>query len=339
MPKSYYSFAKISSFNATYNGVVGGRGLGKTYGRKVKAVKDAINKGDMFIYLRRYKPELILSKETFFADFAHLFPKWEFRVVGYTAQMAPIETHGEKKREWTNIGYFIALSTAQSFKSVAFPLVKTIIFDEFIIEKGLTRYLPDEAKIFNNFYSTVDRYKDKTKVWFLANSVAVNNPYFIEYKIEPKSADDNGFVLLFNGFMVFHFPDSKQFESEVYQTAFGKFIKGTEYADYAVGNEFSDDGENLIKLKSPKAKYLYSLETKAGTFGIWHDILTNEYYCATRRTGNEKMFTLIPERMSDDRTLLIRNDGMLRMLRTAFNHARVWFDRPATRNAFLEVFK
>lgn len=339
MPKSFYNFARISSFNATYNMVVGGRGIGKTYGRKQKAIRDSIRKGKLFIYLRRFKPELLVSKETFFADVESSFPDYDFKVQGFTAMYARVSSRGTKKREWTVLGYFIALSTVQSFKSASFERVTTIIFDEFIIEKGLTHYLPQEVTILNNFYSTVDRYKDKTKIWFLANSVSITNPYFIEWKIEPRSADKDGFIVKANGFMVIHLPDSEEFKKEIGQTKFGQFIEGTEYADYAVNNQFADDGEALIKSKAPNAKYMCTLETKDGTFSVWHDIDTNLWYCGTKRTGNERMFTLIPERMNDTKTLLVRNDKFLQMLRTAFNHARLWFDNSQTRNAFLEVFK
>lgn len=362
----YYDYAKLFSFNATYNFLVGGRGLGKTFGAKVKATKDAVNttrfettkqtvwksdtkaveqavhavmNGDQFIYLRRYKPELRLARDTFFADFQHKFHRMDFRVQGIEAQMSPIKYRNTKGRPWATIGYFIALVNGQSYKSVAFPNVKLIIFDEFIIEKGALHYLPDEAKVFNNFYSTVDRYQDKTRVLFLANSVAINNPYFIEYGIDPRHADENGFIRLFNGFMLCHFPDSKEFESDVYKTAFGQFIEGTEYADYAVSNKFADNADSLIRTKSENAKYFFTLECLTGTFSIWYDVKRNEYYAQAKRPGQENIFTLVRDKMDDNKTLMTFSDKPLGDLRTAFRHARLWFDKPSTRNAFLEVFK
>lgn len=366
MTLHYYDYAKLFSFNCTYNFLLGGRGLGKTFGAKVKATKDAVKttefavekttvwqkngnaveqavqtvrEGDQFVYLRRYKPELRLARDTFFADFQHKFPNMDFRINGIEAQMSPAKFRNTKGRAWATIGYFIALVNAQSYKSVAFPKVKLIIFDEFIIEKGALHYLPDEAKVFNNFYSTVDRWKDKTRVLFLANSVAINNPYFIEYGIDPKQADENGFIRLFNGFMLCHFPDSKEFESDVYNTSFGQFIKGTEYADYAVGNNFADNADSLIKQKSSSAKYFYTLETLTGTFSIWYDMKLNEYYAQAKRPKDETIFTLVRDKMDDNKTLMTFSDKPLGDLRTSFRHARLWFDKPATRNAFLEVFK
>src|SRR5437868_2634218 len=172
----YYDYAALFSRNGTYNICVGGRGLGKTYGAQKKAIRDAITSGlkdgfdkcDQFIYLRRYKEELQMSRDTFFAAVGEEFPAWDFKAEGFEAKISPAADRDIKKRVWKTIGFFIPLSVAQKYKSVAFPRVKLIIFDEFIIEKGVTHYLPNEAIAFNNFFSTVDRYKDKTRVLFLA---------------------------------------------------------------------------------------------------------------------------------------------------------------------------
>lgn len=341
--KTFYDFSKLLSYNAVYNFAVGGRGIGKTYGAKKKvtrdAIKSSIENGDQFIYLRRYKKELQVSRDTFFADYAHEFPDYDFRIHSYFAQAAPVSTRDDKKREWFTIGYFIALSVAQSYKSVAFPRVKIIIYDEFIIEKGAIHYLPDEATVFNNFFSTVDRYKDKTRVFFLANSVMITNPYFIEYDIDPNKCDKNGIIKLFDGFILVHIIDSEQFSNEVYETRFGKFIRGTDYGNYAVGNEFVDNNDLLLADKPSSAVYTLTLETHGATFSIWYDASESLYYCDLKRPGNEIIFTMVPERMGEDKTLVTFSDKSISRLRTAYRHGKMRFKKPAIRNAFMETFK
>jgi hypothetical protein len=339
MPRHpYYVYDKVCSYNGVYNFLVGGRGIGKTYGAKRRAIKAAIYKGDQFIYLRRYKTEMTPARNTFFADISHLFPKWDFRVVGPEAQTAPARTRDSKKRQWRTIGYFVTLSTAQTQKSVSYEHVKTIIFDEFIIENGALHYLPDEATIFTNFYSTVDRYKDKTVVWFLANSVSIMNPYFLEYEIRPDQESE--FIVKNDGFIVCHFPESAAFATSVYETRFGKFIKNTEYADYAVANTFEDNHENLLAGKDSKSKYLFSLECRNGIFSVWHNWINDEYFIQAKRPKNEPhMFTLLADKMDTNKNLVTLNDGPLQYLRTAFRSGRVSFDAPQTRNTFAEIFK
>lgn len=347
----YYDWGRVLSHNAIYNFIVGGRGIGKTHGIKKRSVKRALEMGEQFIYVRRYKTELVPSRNTFFADIEHYFPRHEFRVRGGMAQATKFvdpntfESEAEYKkavkgRQWDTIGYFVALSTAQTQKSVSYPKVQTIIFDEFIIEKGSFSYLPDETTVFTNFYSTVDRGRreNEVRVFFLANSVSIMNPYFMTYKIRPDQLPE--FSTSHDGFVLCHFPDSEAFSKSIYETRFGKFIKGTEYADYAVGNAFGDSHEVLIQGKPPHADYIFTLETKHGVFSIWYDNRKTEYYAQQKRPrGNESIYTLLPEKMSTEKVLMTFRDKPLAMLRTCFRQGRVHFDEPETRNAFVEIFR
>jgi hypothetical protein len=363
---SYYSFAKILSFNATMNHCVGGRGIGKTYGAKKKVTRDAIRNtawveaqtvtmkrgieyqetkeigecSHQFIYVRRYKEELQMAQQTFFADYQHEFPDYDFRAQGWEAQMSPVKYGGMTKgRPWVTIGFFVPLSVANKFKSVAFPNVKWIIYDEYILEKGATHYLPNEAVAFDNFYSTVDRYKDKTRVLFLANAVSITNPFFLARRIRPDDVDEQGFVKLEDGYVVAHFIESDQFESEVYQTKFGKYIQGTAYADYAVGNQFADNSHILLGQKGGKAYYMFSIEDMQGRFSVWFDPLADKYFFLERGVKDEKVFVMSPQLMAENKTLLTKTNKSLTILHNAFNHDRMRFDTDMSRNAFVEIFK
>lgn len=335
----WYNWDKIMSFNAMFNFLVGQRGVGKTYGWKKKRIQAAIRRGEEFMYVRRYKEELKVSKDTFFADLVanNEFPDWDFRTWGSLAQMSPAATRDDKKRSWKTIGHFIALSTAQSIKSVAYPLVTNIGFDEFIIEKGTTHYISNEVHAFLNLYSTVDRNQDKTKVFFMANSVSIMNPYFLYWDIKPDQFKE--FTTLHDGYMLVHFVEAAEFTEQVYETKFGKFISGTEFGDFAVGNEFADNHDNLLDLKGASARYTYTIETKAGYFSVWIDWLAGKYYVQERRPKQEILFTILPEQMTEGKTLVSYSDKVMQSLRTAFRNGNTLFDTPKSRNAFIEIFK
>lgn len=334
----YYDFGPLLSYNAMWNFLVGGRGLGKTYGAKKRAIKRAVERREQFIYLRRYEEEL-KNLDTFFADLQHEFPQWDLRVQGRRFEAAPASSRDNRKREWFTIGYAIPLSTAQKQKSIPYPLVTTIIFDEFIIERGLIRYLPAEADVFKNFYLTVDRQQDKTKVFFLANSVSIANPYFIEYNILPDEGDEYIRDPSPNRYWIAHFPKAEDFAASVKKTRFGQFIAGSEYEKYAVGNEFADNHQGLVSEKHSRAKHMFNFESRVGTFSVWHDVVEDQYFVYKRVPHGQLTVTLLPERMDEEKILLTPNDLLIKRLQTAFRHKRMWFDGPVARNMWLDVMR
>lgn len=338
---SYYNFDKVYSYNGVYNFIIGGRGLGKTYGAKKKAIQKAIKTGEQFILLRRWKTELT-TKDSFFDDLIaeQEFPEWDFRVEGMHAEMARKSTAEDKKRVWTRIGYFIALSQAQHFKGTPFPLVKTIIFDEFIIETGNIQYIRNESTVMRNFFSTVDRKKDKTRVLFLANAVSIINPYFLEYKIEPE--DGQEWIMSHYGelshlpYVVCHFPKAEDFRAQVATTRTGEFEQGTAYDEYASGNKFADNHKALIGEKHENMRYNFTIESRTGIFSVWS--WGGKYYVQEKRPKSEKFFTLVAQYQDEGKILLAQNDKLVQILRTAYRNNRMTFDKQVTRNIFIQIF-
>lgn len=335
----YYNFDKLNSYNGIFNFCVGMRGVGKTFGAKERAIKRFIKKGEQFVYVRRYKEELQISRDTFFDDIiaADKFPDYDFRINGKMGQICHKNSADQKKREWKTLCYFFPLSQAAAIKSASFPNVYTIIYDEFIIEKGNTPYIANEAVKFLGLYSTIARKREGVKVFFLANAVSITNPYFLYYKIRPDRVGE--FSTFKDGFIVCHFVESEDFKKDVYATRFGKFIQDTEYGDYAVQNEFSDNHDELLGAKSPAAVYYMTLETSQGTFSVWVDYEDEKQYIQERRPKKELMMTLLPEKMSVNKTLLTNNNKILANLRTSFRHGNVIFDTPQSREAFIEIFR
>lgn len=345
MKHPYYSFDKILSYNAMFMFIAGARGLGKTYGAQKlvirKALKAAVKDGlagDQFMYVRRYKDELKLAKNTFFDAVRNEFPAHDFRINGQEAQSSHVKYRNEKNRLWVTIGHFMALSVAQQAKSVAYPNVKTIIFDEFILEKGYVHYIANEWEVFLNLYKTVDRDQDKTKVLLLANSVSMMNPYFIALGIEPDQVEQE-IVIRHNGYVAVHFPDAEDFSMSVSKTRFGKFIAGTDYEKFAVRNKFADANTEMLGAKYSSARYQYTLETSNGSLSVWKEHMGDEFFISSKLPKSQIIFTMVPEKQTHDKTLLFRNDKILQYLRSAFSTGKVTFDKASTRNIITEIFK
>ena len=357
----YYDFRKVDSIDALIKMICGGRGLGKTYGGKRKGIKNAVrsakvirdnklNASRQFMYVRRTLEELKAAKQTFFSDIGEKFPDYDFRVNGNVGEAAkrvkrrPDESDSDfrkrnKDRKWFIICHFAALSVGQQRKSSVFELVTIMIFDEFIIESSSqTPYLKNEVEALINLYNTVDRYQDKTVIYMLANSVSIMNPYFTYFKIRPDQLPE--LSMHAGGNIIVHLPDSKDYQNSVFQTRFGKFIKDymPEYAAYAVGNEFKDAHDSLVGGKTPEARYKFTVETREGSFSVWYDISLGKYFVIAPRPGNERILTFVAANMGKGKILVNYAEPVIRSLRYAFNHGKVIFDEPATRNSFVTIF-
>ena len=256
----YYDITKTLSYNALFNFVVGMRGVGKTYAFKRWAIRDFLKTGAEFIYVRRYAKEIEkkdLSK--FFTDISEEFPD------------VKLETKG--KQFFINgiyAGEAIALSTAKIKKSVPFPKVNKICFDEFILDKGVYHYLPDEVTNFLELYSTIARQRDNVRVVFLSNALTVSNPYFTYFKITPPFGKKT-IARAKNDEILIEVIRDREFTEAAKKTRFGSIISGTAYGSYNMENEFYRDNRNFVAKKTPGSEYYFTVRFKGVNYGVWVD--------------------------------------------------------------------
>lgn len=177
-------------YNLNYLIVYGGRGDGKSYAAKEKVLRDFFRDGSMFTYLRRYDVDIkTVDNSLYWADFMSGHPNkieelsgkaWsgiqcEKAVFYLTCQ----DPKGETQRG-PAIGYIHALSTSEKrLKSLQFPEVKTIIYEEFCTSDTP---LYNEVRIFNNYVSTVIRDR-RGSVYMIGNTVSRHNPFFREWEM------------------------------------------------------------------------------------------------------------------------------------------------------------
>ena len=159
----YWDINKTLSYNCLFNFIIGNRGGGKTYGFKKRAIDNFLKRGSQFVYVRRYDTEFD-HIDTFFDDIAEAYEELEFKV-----------KDGKFFINDEIAGWYIALTKAILLKSVPFPGVTLIGFDEFIIETGVYHYLKNEVRLFLDLYSSIARDRDVI-VFFMANAITITNP-------------------------------------------------------------------------------------------------------------------------------------------------------------------
>lgn len=332
---TYWDAHDLLTRNGMFNYAIGGRGTGKTYDAKYKRIKHFIKTGKQFIYLRRYKTEFD-DRSEFFADVVDNFPQWEFKVEGMKGYMRHVVEEGRKPEKWRTVCFFITLANALSKKSVPYPDVDMVIFDEFIIDKGHVHYMPNEVKQFQDFYNTVDRFQDRVRVLFLANAVALTNPYFIAYKLKPRKGVR--FIKAANGFHVVEMVQSDKHRKKVDETRFGKMIRGTAYYDYAVGNMFHDDNDKFIAKKSEDARFYFALMFDNKTVGVWVDYTEGVYYVSNRYPKDSLVYVLTKTDMQPNLLMIEKSSVVLKSVRKLYMQGSIFFDSIETREFFNNVF-
>lgn len=259
----YYDIAGLLSQRCLFNFVIGNRGGGKTYGGKKLCINRFKRKGDQFVWVRRYNTEIDTLSD-FWADIRNAFPEDLLDQKGNELYI-----NGELA------GYLIALSTSMQLKSVAFPRVKTIIFDEFIIDKGRINYLKNEAHVFMELYETIARMRENVVALFFGNAISIVNPYFDFFKIAPQL---NQRYTKKDGVCIeFYFND--QFIAKKESTAFGQLIRNTSYGEYNMKNKFLRDSDSFIEARPVTAnKKMYQFIFDGERFSLWQDMKYQRLY-------------------------------------------------------------
>lgn len=262
----WWSRSALLSHNRLLNMVLSNRGGGKTFDMTRWAIDDFKKTGYQTVWVRRYKTELrgddgnpgILDNNAFFNGVINegLYPDDELKIEGNTGYV-----NGEAAI------FFVALSTSRQLKSINFPFVNKIIFDEFVIGEGRISYLKNEVEVFLDLYETVARLRDNVRAVLLANSVTVVNPYFIFFNVKP---DENKRFTCSGQICIELFTDPDFIDAKN-KTRFGQLVKGTRYGAYAVNNQWLQDNDTFIESKTPRAEFMLSVKYNGNVYGFWVD--------------------------------------------------------------------
>lgn len=190
--RTYVTYKEIREIkkNTSCNYLIlyGGRNDGKSYAAKEEVIRNYMENGEKFTYLRRNDSDLKNNAAFYyFADFINHIDGKPNKIEELTEGKYNTLTEYRKELFLANIdeegsitkgekiGYCHALSLANKrYKSLQFPDVSTILFEEFCTTDG---YLPEEAKLFMNYCSTIFRDRKGLAI-MVGNTVSRNNAYF-----------------------------------------------------------------------------------------------------------------------------------------------------------------
>lgn len=185
MKQKYYSLKNILSRNAKYNIIFGERSNGKTYSVKEYAIEKYIKTGEQLGIVRRWNDDFTGKRGSqMFDDICEngLVEKLTDGVwtgIYYYGSRWYLCRYEDGKRIVSEdvFAFGFAITGMQHDKSVSFPRITTILFDEFIAKTG---YLPDEFVLTMNVFSTIIRNRTNVTIFMLGNTVNKYCPYFAE---------------------------------------------------------------------------------------------------------------------------------------------------------------
>ena len=321
----YWDINKSLSYNCLFNFIVGARGVGKSYGAKNFAIKNYINKGEQFVYVRRFEDELKPVLPKFFDDIKDKYPSHEFKVKSK-----------EFKIDDEVAGFGVALTTAKKLKSNPFPNVSLIIFDEFILDKGYQHYIPDEVTNFLELYSTIARTRD-VRVYFLSNALSVTNPYFMYFGLQlpyMKNISAKNDILI-------EMVVADEYAQKAKETRFGKLIEGTQYADYAIDNAFLRDNNDFIAKKTAKSRILFVMRYREIDFGVWFDSEQSLMFISYDIDPNckERYSATLADHKPNFALLKGNRRSLFQVLLRYYKNGAVFFESMNIKNTMIDLFK
>ena len=183
----YYSLDNILKKNCVYNVIFGERSNGKTYAVLKYGIEQYFKNGGQIAIIRRWKEDITGKRASDMFSALNYngevkkASNGEYEGITYYAGKFYVCNYDDKGKPLYSdsdcIGYVFALSDTEHNKSISYPKVTTILFDEFLTK---FTYLQDEFVLFMNTISTIIRQRTNVKIFMLGNTVNKYCPYFAE---------------------------------------------------------------------------------------------------------------------------------------------------------------
>lgn len=200
----FYSLNRIKQYNATYNVIFGERSNGKTYAVLYESLVNYFKDGSQMGYVRRWKEDIIGKRASGIwsginaNNVVSKLSEGKFQGVHYIAGRFFLCNYDDDGKAIYSdrdiLGHTFALSDVEHNKSISFPHIRTIMFDEFLTR---SLYLQDEFVHFMNTISTIVRKRTDVKIYMLGNTVNRYSPYFTEMGLKHVPKMEQGAIDLY----------------------------------------------------------------------------------------------------------------------------------------------
>lgn len=187
--------------------ILSGRNRGKSFTISTECLADAWYDDKQFGYIRRHDAT-VYETESYFADkndfIRDMTDGQADHISRYRGKLyfdrTEVDTESGESHSIhiKEAGNFFALSRQSAYKSLQYPDIKNLFYEEVMADEA---YLQGEPTKLLNLISTIKRNKDDFRVYLISNLVSPVSPYSIEWgiKIGSLKPDTINLVKLFLG--------------------------------------------------------------------------------------------------------------------------------------------
>ena len=325
---SHYDFSMVSSFDPYIIMVIARRGIGKTFSRVKKCLKEFYRKGEQFIYLTHTQEEI---KELAVANGSKFFSSIILELEahpsksnidflnflnGRKVEEKKFETNNKNKYSkivgqviYINgkiAGFMLSLNSFEKIKKNNFDKVRYFIADE-ILSEVLTMKNYNDAYRLVNIIQSVARTRD-IKLYFLCNSTNIKHP--ILEKLGLQNMKKREIRIIYSDsfkkpFLVCHYVDNEEypkFTSIADNSVAGQLAKllGEDKLEENRFDELDEEflipnfkkpSKELFNIKCYNEVYIHIRRAKDGLYYVLSDL------------GNRKRYLTLDKKLVDTKTI------------------------------------
>ena len=301
----HWNIYEILPFQRNFNLINSERTIGKTYTTEAWVIDKCITNHVEFVYITRTKKrkEKGALEKGLAKVVREKFNEYEFN---FTSEEMVLVENEDYKRV---LGYCVSLSEENDTKTMSFPLVKYIIFDEYVIEETPgNRYYngwnaPDS---FLKIYHTIDREEDRVICFMLGNNIRFHNPYHM-HKAFRIPYTEKGKIWCSENVLFQNAVASGELKEKKAKSKFVRMIENTDYGKYANDGEYMNDNYSFIEAMHSSARYAMTLVYNGESYGVYNDLKNGVIYVSDKVDADCKLIYALTINDHSENTLLTKS--------------------------------
>ena len=323
----FLNFPDIVRLKTPFIFIVGGRGIGKTYG----AVKYVVENKEKFMLSRRTQKQADMISQP---ELSPLKSPCDDLGISYSVKNIVPQCAGIYIDDKL-VGFTSALSTISNIRGFDSSEVNVWIYDEFIPERH-ERQLRYEGEGFLNAYETINRNrelkgKQPLKCICLANSNDIGNPIFeimdlIGVAERMQNRGQEVYINQQRGISIIMPQHSPISELKKDTALYNAVSASSRFAEMSIENAF--EKEACIESRNLKE---YKLLVSVGKLHIYEHKNSGEYYVSTHKSGTAYYY-------DTDQTSILQFKNGYRYLLAAYITDRIIFENTHMKREFEKIF-